>query len=125
MPPLDDLIARLEKAEGPSRELDALVWCAKNRATFHHVSSSGWLTYDNASGIGCSVGMGDVPRYTASFDAAIHLVPRDCEWEVGSAKLLGVYWARLISAAEQYIGKNAKTPALALVIAALRAANGK
>ena len=124
------LIARLEQATGPDRELDAdiavavdggeIVWKmanytmesypARRHPSPHHIGG-----YCNAH----------VPSYTASIDAALTLVPsgkgHDPWWMLKAA------W-RGIAKAEIWVdGKGkpfrgeAATPALAICIAALRA----
>lgn len=79
----DELIAALEKAEGPSRELDCYIWAAVNgkgqavrivgepayspqRFFCNPNSEIEWLGYDL---------LNVAPAYTASIDAALTLVP--------------------------------------------------
>lgn len=61
-----------------------------------------------------------LPRYTASLDCAMTLVPEDMEWEVGTAKLMDIGWARVVAVHDQWKSK-ASTPVLALTAASLRA----
>jgi hypothetical protein len=105
------LIAKLEKAEGPSRELDALIALA-----------SGWTVHHGDNWIGPH-GQIVVPAYTASLDAAMTLVPEG-EWVElsGPRKYLNIplpvpnHWR----AEAGNIGWGATAP-LALCTAALRA----
>lgn len=94
---MNDLITRLERAEGPDRELD---WAIHIR--------------DGLLGVGM---YGDHPRYTASIDAALTLVPEGWKWAVTSRNSACCH--------EQHVAPlnwaYAPTPALALCIAALRA----
>ena len=94
----DDLIARLEAAEGPSRELDALIRCAlfKKPSAF-------------------------IKPYTFSIDAALTLVPEGWEWTIESGGHVELVKDRMRG---PYIEGNAVTPALAICIAALRALKG-
>ena len=65
----DALIAALEKATGPDRELDGLIYrvAADPRWDSPNVTEADKITYcRNAA-----------PRYTASIDAAMGLVPRN------------------------------------------------
>lgn len=107
---MDELIQKLEEAEGPSRELDADIAIALGK---QHQDVWRW---SKSAGVRAAI-----PSYTRSLDDAMTLVPDDCEFEVGSAKLVGTYLAKLVTAAEEYIGKGAKTPAIALTAAALKA----
>ena len=113
-----ELLARLESADGPDRELDAMI---QHRIT---------------SGVGCGAAQDAPPRYTASIDAALTLVPDGClsmvrtvwadahaptERPVGYASVdryfkddAGLFWK------ENFLALG-ETPALALAAAALKA----
>ena len=84
-----ELAERVERAEGPDREMDALIWCALNGKRF-----KGWHdVYGANSGRLTQVEFTEPPRrtrfvtddrrhkhalpYTASIDAAMTLVPVD------------------------------------------------
>jgi hypothetical protein len=61
---IEELIARLEAADGPSRELDAEIYCFTRYCSLSH-----WVE-DNAD------------PYTSSIDAALSLVPEGLRWRV-------------------------------------------
>lgn len=93
-----ELIAALEKATGPSRDLDEQIADA--------FLPSGWLA----------------PRFTASIDAALTLVPDNAFWSLSVPKQPDMsgkrYWASLHAGKP---GARGATPAIALCIAALKA----
>ena len=113
--PTDTLIARLESADGPSRELDAMIQ--------HRI----------ASGVGCGAAQ-DAPRYTASIDAALTLVPDGWNWMAGNRNQ-PIARAYVENGQMAFVGLGgmkrnpdrqwfecvASTPALALAAAALKA----
>lgn len=94
---LADLIARLEKAQGPDRLVDIAIWGLVGDAQPAALP---------------------IPSYTASLDAALTLVPHGKEWEMygGVQPVALIYYA-----GSRYVDGRAATPALALCIAALRA----
>lgn len=94
-----DLITRLESADGPSRELDWLIECTVN----DHARISGPMHND--------------PRYTASIDAALTLVPAGYDWAVFHTNG-GITLHAWCGDREDRFGA---TPALALAAAALKA----
>lgn len=105
---MTDLIERLEQAEAPSRELDLAV----AEYVGNHSSAS-------------------FPRYTASLDAALELVPE--EWRIYALQQMSVskdeWFAGLDrrmpkGGGENVVNNYAPTPVLALTIAALRAREG-
>jgi hypothetical protein len=104
---MDDLIARLTAATGPDRALDHAILTALNRA-----SKNGFSTQ----------GLGPLPAYTQSLDAALTLVPEG--WRVTHA-----YWdderahftLGHVDRDKGWRDGDAPTPALALCIASLRA----
>ena len=97
-----DLIAMLEKSNGGSRELDGIV--------------ARYLGNNEVDTFGRTT----APCYTTSLDAALTLVPKENEFEVGSARLVSTFWASVISNSA-HIAKGAATAPLALCVAALRA----
>lgn len=78
-----DLIKRLEEATGPSRELDALIHTAvtgqeviyEGGERQHSAVIVGAKTWVERDGRECAAIDGFVPRYTASLDDALTLVP--------------------------------------------------
>lgn len=87
-PDLDNLIARLEKATGPDRELDSLI--ARSLEKFPTIPFKGDAPFERLAGMYWVVGTKDTPNgpveekwsknpppYTASLDAALTLVPKD------------------------------------------------
>src|SRR5690606_3142744 len=70
--PMKDLIERLERAEGPARELDGRIWCAVNGYEIlgwdddgcqYRAKQPGWISSYY------------IREWTASLDAALTLVP--------------------------------------------------
>lgn len=106
-----ELLARLEAATGPDRELDAAIalWAGWTR---HH----GQYEWMKPNGFFSTVGC---PAYTASIDAALTLVPADATGYMVSVVNRSAY--ACVSLRDGFEG-NAPTPALAIVIAAIRAA---
>ena len=102
------IIDKLERADGPDRNLDAMI--------HFHVTA----------GIGCGMAQ-DAPHYTSSIDAAMKLVPdREFICIDGPRRYLHIptpvpnYWRACLGYTKS--GQVwAKTPALALAAAALRA----
>lgn len=123
-----DLIAALEKAEGPSRELDIeialaiepgeVVWKQVSGSMEVHPS----IKRARSNYIG-GYAFEHVPNFTASLDAALSLVPTT-SWGVEEtrAKHHGkpLAWCMNNVLGPRSIGVGA-TPAIALCIAALRA----
>lgn len=128
---MSDLIERLGKAVGPDKELDwdlALLAGWERRDWDIASANLGWF----APGVP-NVMHSDPPRYTASIDAALTLVPDGWAWAVREhrdcppphsdalAKVSRVAWG--CPEGELYEQSQARhpTPAIALCIAALRA----
>lgn len=115
MTDLSQLIERIEAASGPDRELDMLIQnaCRKGRKR-HHTDS-----YRAAN----------APRYTASIDAAMTLVPTGWLmaglWERNTNRPNWRWKAELWSPDADRdvsgIARNSESPALAICAAALRA----
>ncbi len=87
-----DLIARLEAATGPSRELDLELWwaCKANHSGKHPM--------EPAYKAQC-LKQNDAPRYTFSIDAALSLVPDNndyCEAGVRAGVLHAACWQQRI-----------------------------
>lgn len=94
---IDELIAALEKAEGPSSEIDADIG----------LTAAGWEPW-----------LSKLPPFTSSLDAALTLVPEGLMWSVGTngdGRYRADVWTDVV---EIGIGCS---PAIALCIAALEA----
>lgn len=133
---LDDLIAQLEKAEGPSRELDQAIHLLvlpddlaskiiRGDMNVHEWSlGAGGICWRSDSG--SSGGTWPVRHYSSSIDAALTLVPEG-GWTLWHDAENGFFGARVGSVNsdlpfEHLIqGHSAKSPAIALCIAALKA----
>lgn len=123
MSALDDLITAVERAEGPSREIDVNVW----------------VEFGND----CDDPEGDVdsgiPQWTASIDAVVALIRREMPgawFEIAGCE---DSWSATVSFEFSYLGFEdevvydrkramcdaARTPALALLLAFLRAARAR
>lgn len=105
MTALDDLIERAEKATGPDRNLDAMIYWQIN----------------NGVGVGTH---SSAPPFTASLDAALSLVPEG--WGPSLRIFsLGNAWAHMYGEAKGISGATVEArhnvPAIALVIASLKA----
>jgi len=127
-----ELIARLEKAEGPDRSLNVGI---AHEVGLYSGNNGKWF-YPDGGRV-----PGGLPRYTASLDAALTLVPEEWGWCVGDVHPptetyldAGRPWAEIWKRGGPTLhlagmlwdgigrnGINAATPALALCIAALTA----
>lgn len=90
---MDDIIARLGRATGPDRELNAAInaavvqgWPVELRdgqawAYFHHADDKEprWHYLFSDEGAGLTIGY---PNYMRSIDAALTLVPEGWEWSL-------------------------------------------
>lgn len=129
---LNELAARVEAAEGPDRELDGEIakgigWVFNPDTGISGFWRSMWL---NPEGHADYRGP---PRYTASLDAAMSLVPEGAHWHCGRHSKTGKHprtGTTVDGGGDAYLTpKNAcepvytmaATPALALVAACLRA----
>lgn len=117
---LSDLITRVESATGPDREIDAAVaevvlgWRPYQVADF--ISSTAWFAKDGERTV-------EVPLYTASIDAVEALIRREMpafSIVVSGPRSDGRFWGE--------VGRGyaeAATPALALLLAFLRAVEAR
>lgn len=135
MTDLKGLLERVEKAEGPDREIDAEIWLALVPGT----TRKQWSYIHKASGKECFVdetrdathALINVPSYTASIDAAVALVEKLLPgWRLMVTTPGGAYlMSSDFEPAEEEWGEpkgftcaaDAKSPALALIAALLRA----
>lgn len=143
-----DIISRLEKAEGPDRELDARIWCTMHGVRFKEHYDVYGRDSDRLTQVVFSrppsrkrevTGYGyykHAELYTASIDAAVALVERLapdmrvenlCEWDHPRLRVQGPWSCDLVERGKDCTnGKKAKcshapTPALALLSALFRA----
>lgn len=106
----DDLIARLEAASGPDRGLDGDVAVACGEYSERHgLPNGGWVSRGPHHAVVAA------PSYTASIDCALTLVPEG--WNHLTFEHIEDTWGCFLDADDT----NAATPAIALVIAALKA----
>ena len=129
-----DLIAALEKAEGPSRELDGDIaeMCGVVPAELEAMGVKRSIARrGRGSWYGAEGAFWHAPAYTASLDAALTLVPNGWVFTLSTddnasfpnaaahARCANVPWA------SAYVNRvsdaHAATPAIALCIAALKA----
>ena len=113
----DELIAALEKATGPSRELDEELDRIRN--------PDEWFMRDCHAPEGNSVWGWDSPHYTASIDAALTLVPDELWRSILHAPNVGKATVSLRTGGltdpntKEWMG-YACTPAIAICVAALK-----
>jgi hypothetical protein len=115
------LAERCEAATGPDRELDKLIHealgnCVHRETEYYAVQSD--------TGFTCKACRKDtygftIPKYSASLDAAMTLVPEGWAWSLNSGAA-GECFAR-VSPKSRLTVVDAATPALALCAAALSA----
>lgn len=130
-----ELIAKLETLSGPDRETDGLIFKAVTEPGDH------WHQFDVGDDIG-EQSLSPVwyrrdpddesayeapPFYTESIDAALTLVPEGREWRVDRRHSKGMHpayasiWASGARDIDFHANAHAKTPAIAICIASLRA----
>lgn len=111
-----DLIARLEEATKGSRQLDEQIWCAANDVE--------WPDAVSPSSTMGRIHREDVPHYTTSIDAALTLVSAKSLWSVCDMEdgpIAQVLPPLPDGRFGEVVSGEARTPPLALCIAALRA----
>lgn len=130
---IDELIARLEKATGPDRELDIAILYAvdigrwkycenKTAELIAECRSKGLTGRDDACRRSAFF---DTPKYTASLDAAMQLVPEGWFWFLGhldqtDRRFVATVQERAVVGDPSFNGFSL-APAIALTIAALKA----
>lgn len=111
------LAARLEAAEGPDRELDAAISMAIGSVSRGALPCKGGWVVD-----GKPIA---APKFTASLDAAMTLLPEGSLWAFGSMEdgpFARVLWPNADGTyTGNYLEVSAATPALALCAASLKA----
>lgn len=114
----EELIARLEHAEAPSRELDAAIAIHLDGATAEDLA---YVLTDIEGTL-------RPPRYTASIDAALTLVPGRCDMISFRSDPSGSGWELGEFTGGEYIkhseGATGGLWAIALCIASLKARDG-
>jgi hypothetical protein len=83
-----DLIARLEKAEGPSRELDAEIFAHIGLTELQESHCRSWCRMAGRTDLTRERYIDAwAPAYTASIDAALTLVPDGMWWLIGAGRI--------------------------------------
>lgn len=116
MTDLAGLVERLEKATGPDRELDCMIY-AQVHGWSYPLRGAAFIERNEAMKEGNAV------HYTSSIDAAMTLVPEGFNWASAphfDDREFSVY-RPYDGTADHYFDAVAKTPAIALCIAALKA----
>jgi hypothetical protein len=114
----EELISALEALPNPDRAADFWCWW------WGKATHDGKLP--DRDYIAANIRRGDAPRYTASIDAALQLVPEGVRWRVSGVPAANKAFASCATgsimdpATKEWDGIHA-TPAIALCIAALRA----
>jgi len=113
------LIGRLEALEAPCRKVDMLIETLQTGNRQHPYLVG--INIDDKPDAGRTTY--PTPRYTASIDAAMTLVPEGSEWNIEKWAKNGVYTKHAKASAWVPGAERAYavTPAIALCIAALRA----
>lgn len=124
---IDDIIAELERATGPNRVLDGIIFKTlfeKPGDDWHQFGDGTWCRRCEDDAVAF-----DTPKdYTVSIDDALTLVPQGCPWLVNVARK-DLCWARCFPDSNdpniEEWGVEAiditSGPAIALCIAALKA----
>ena len=119
-----ELIEKLERADGPSRELDEAIYelmggCNHKRTKYYAVQSdTGFTCLDCGKD---TYGAKYAPSYTASIDAAMTLVPEGWSYTVAWLHRNGRATVAMFHAKLNEQRAESQTPAIALCIAALKA----
>ncbi|TAA49054.1 hypothetical protein [Shinella sp. JR1-6] len=132
MTDLSSLISRVEKATGPDRELDAMVWLemtpgATRKFTKVKSETDLWPPYTIDETRAADGRLIIVPAYTSSIDAAVALAERVLPGvELEITNLYGVARVTLHHETGQFYGSSAiNSLPMALVLATLRALQSK
>lgn len=118
---MQDLIERLEKANGPDRELDGAI--ALSLGWTYQKMKGDKRAYYRKPGVTDCYLRATVPEYTSSLDAALTLVPVDLGWDAGQFGDISyaTVWSDDRTCPQDRYQVEAASPAVALCIAALRA----
>jgi len=127
MTDLVELAKRVEALDGPCRETDTLIAVAI-RFAFEDIPDVTLSADEYGADWTVLATIGGkkhtrfaAPRYTASLDAAMTLVPEGYKWGAGNRDGTGTAWAWTGVTYDASAISNAATPALVLTAAALRA----
>lgn len=127
---ITELVSKLEAAKEPSETLDVLIaqqvnWQPPNPSS-HRAFELGLRTVLGDRNLDIEEFADDwgVPKYTASLDAALTLVPEGKKFVVGGSLMSAKHFAEIDPWQSEHISGEAPTPALALCIAALKAREG-
>lgn len=120
---LDELIEKLEKAEGPNYRLEIDIFKLFNPEYAEYVEGRGGLVHVNDGEDQRVLSNVRAPNYTASLDAAVALAERvlpGWRWAVTSR---GTAWCNTadLPTPSIHLRADAATPALALCLATLKA----
>lgn len=131
---LQELIERVERASGPDREIDALIFRAIGEPLPTQFGPLGIALEWDEDGVSATVPIDDMrvhftpPAYTASLDAAMMLVPDMWHWSlydtngfVGPDRMAVAQLEPENYDTEQLMEGQSITPALALCAASLKA----
>ena len=121
MTSLTDLLARVEAAQGPDRELDCAIFCATAASPFQSYYPDCVLA--SQGGFAARLEIDDIEKFTASLDAAVALMERvlpGWSWTLRSNST-AVLWSPQSDAHDREMVARCATPALALLAAILRA----
>ena len=124
-----ELIAALEKAEGPDRTWDTLIWECVGLSEREEYHCKIWCSQDGRKDISRGMFLDAwAPEFSSSIDAAWTLVPDGTIWKLFSDWPGDAYFA--VVEGDTWLPEKAKdewrsgrqgTPAIALCIAALKA----
>ncbi len=122
---MDDLIARLEAATGPDRELDVVIDMAQLNLRGDPATPVYYDGYDKGNWRDTVGLLRTSPAYTASIDAALTLVPEGWTRDVdATAPEMGIAVALHGPNEKRVVGDHENEP-IATCIAALKARENK
>jgi hypothetical protein len=116
---IEEIIAALEKAHGPSRDLDLEIWRAASGKPWRwepRVDNA--ITWDKYGKGAIGNPVVSLDPFTSSLDAALTLVPEGAVWCMTHTGLPKTTVFASVHGGPTAVGR---TPAIALCIAALRA----
>lgn len=125
---MDELIARLEQAKGPDRDLDAAIVAFQHKAivkpyppTDDYGPSNRWQFWSrDGEHFLANEGKWPVPAYTGSIDIALTLVPEGWHWLIDGRPVDASFAASCVKGPD-IEEASGPTPAIAVCIAAIEA----